>query len=497
MKVKPMNVFLKKLNNSRIELIFLFFFLFVFLSVFNNVMHYGFWRQDCWAYSNDELHEFQFHGRWLAPVFYYFLHFLSPIIAWVLSVALLYYYFYSFLKRVYRDLDIDIFILLTIPFFFIVSPALVAQLNWPIHSLSAILVLALGAYLTRVNNSLFVMALTTMLSFAIFQSFSFFTILLAIPSISIMVKMTTKELLRKALLIVIVWFGSLLVAYILSKGLQYIYFGEFPPLAKWRRPNPASNIFELLANIWQNIKLMNTHLNQYFFSYTNTLFVLLFVASCFFDFCKKKTSHIKVVFFYIAIVLLIAFSIYLITAPLGVIIDLRSIYNIGAAFLMLYVGLSILIIYSKNTKLLHIILLSIFTFIMLKPCTISYHNTLWFRTITQDIKSGVEELQQQGIRSIDKIVIDHRGKKGPKMWMLDYSASLKGQPLFMESVIWPYKLKRVFTELGYRKRIIWCDGVKKIKECENLNRVVFDKCSFVNPNLCTSTKSKSIWYLKF
>lgn len=487
-----MNSIVEQVRKNKINFFIFLLFILSLLLITGNVIDYGFWQFDSWAYTTNEMAEFKYNGRWLTPFLHSNLYFIPPLLAWFWAIISLYYYFHTFVKRFFDGLSVSIFLLLILPFLTIISPALMAQLNWPIHSLAALLILSIGAYFTKKNSNLKVLFIITIFTFAVLQSFAFMTIFLAIPSYLILSEMSKTEFIKKVFIIIFVWLISILIAYLLTKMIQYMYFGEFPPLPDWRITHRVNNANDLIINILHNIKLSLRHLNIYFSPYIGTVLVLfLFMIS--FSFYKKYYVSLRISIFLVIVSLGLLLSIYLTTAVAGTAIPFRATFLFGQSLLLLFIALYVLIINYRNSKVLNNILIIVFFIIIIKPFLIAYYNTMWYKDRSFDIKNTFQELALQSTRSIKKIIIDRKNTKDSNSWSLNYSDSLANQPLIMQ----PPRLKTAFTELGYNGPIVWCSKNTKNKECKETDTIVYEKCSYINPDVCTASDSNSTWFLKF
>jgi hypothetical protein len=462
---------------------------------------YGFWRHDSWFYTHSELSEFRNSGRWLAPIFYNLLHKIPPLYASIFTLILLYYVYYMFIKRFYQTLKVEHYLFAIFAFIPIVSPALFAQLTWPTHNLSASIILAIGAYLTRNKDSLFVLIIMTILTFSILQSFAFLTFLFAIPSMVILVKKSNVALIKQFLFMIIVWSLSILIAYLISKAIQYSYFGYLPGLPKWREANPANNITELIINILVNLELFIKYMDNYFYSFKSLMGIYFISVLGSSYLIKTGEKRGKALLYLIVTSITILILPYFIIAPVGTILFYRSIFMTGFSFLLLGIVFYFLIKYflSNTYKITYpFILIITLLFILYQPYTITYYNTKWFKSKTSHVYNSLKELKP--IHHIHGIIIDLKHNKSQYIWHEDFFSSLNGHPLVMEDLNDTYRLNTAFHQLGYDYKIgiKWCFPNTQNKYCSLLANMTYNKCASINKRICTDTqKSTHFWFLKF
>ena len=485
-----MKIYIEKFLQNKFEFMIITVLLILIGSIYVNTLNVGFWRHDCWMYTGSELSEFKHNGRWLVPILHYFGRFISPYFALFTSLFLLYYFLYVFIKR-FLGTNYK-FSTKFLPFIPLISPALFSQLFWPIHTLSAIVILALAAYFTREKSSFIVMFLVTILTFATLQTFAFLSLLLAIPSYQSLVSKNNIGLIKKSTKIILLWGGSIVIAYVVSKIIQYIYFGEFPALPDWRKPNPVSYIGELLSNLIVNYNRFSSHLKSYFNAYTFIPILVTLLVSIILNFYQKNFDKLKITLFLIMISILLSSAVYLITAPLGTVISFRSTINLGIGLILIYL---ILLILLKRYRHIQTLLSLMFIVVIIKPFMVTYYNTKYYNEITNDIYNTFFELQYQNIRQFKGIVIGSTAHEKNKIWDLSYH--LNGQAIVIEGLNSPRRINRAFTELGYTGKIIWCFKDSKNKECQNIEEMDYNKCAYSNSNVCTATDSNQIWHLVF
>lgn len=293
-----------------------------------------------------------------------------------------------------------------------------------------------------------------------------------------------------------VWFGSIVLAYLISKLIQFIYFGRLVPIASWRHPKYIHNSHNLINNITSSYLSFLELFESYSYYCLIVLITIIYLFFIIYVYSTRSKTVARASTFIFICALLVTISSYLITLPIGTRVPFRAAH-FGFGIMLLYVAIDILG-YSarKHQKKIQFFIVIIFSVIVAKSSLLSYYNSLWAMQVTNDVKNAINETRTQDIKTIDKIVISIKSKD---YWKLSYDDLMNGYPLFLSGFISlnNHRIKRAFDELGYKNKIEWCDNnLTNSEDCQKINNMIFPKCSTINTDVCGLTV-KSIWYIDF
>lgn len=478
------------------QYITLLIFIIFIMNICFFVGNYGFWRHDAWSYIESGFPEFQDNGRWLAAISYIFLKHLQNYIACILSITLLWLYGYLFIRRFYLNTiyhnDLICFIL---PLIMVVSPGFLDQLTWPTHSLAAILIIFLSALLVTEKGSLVILAIATFLVFSILQTFSFLTLLLAIPAYFHVKFFSPYKIFLKFIFIIFIWISSLFTAWLLNRFIQYLYFGQIPALPIWRQANPAVDITSLYRNLTKNLLIYVEHidtiyLNEYVVVLISIIIILLIML-----FISDKISELVLSSFLVICGIILSLSIYLFTAPIGVMISFRGSLVVGTGAMLIFLAIHVAAINLKLKSFYNNYLIIIIIIFLFNPSVVSYINTKWFFQVTNSIVNSIRDIEESKSSTVKLVIIDARTKN---LYPTVYIDIFKYTPHVFEDINEDYKLTPAFKELGYN-RIIWCLNSQSHPLCKQITDIEYNRCSKTNLNICSGgiNSEEKIWFIQF
>jgi hypothetical protein len=458
------------------------------------VNDYGFWRHDSWGYTYSEVGEFKENGRWLAPIFHNFMHDVPYYISWCLSILLLWFVGYTVASELLptKDSSDKIFVL-AISSSIVLTPSLFSQLNWPIHSFSAIFALAALTFMRNRFPRIPLVVIGTIVLFGIHQTFAFLTLLLLIRKPDSISHQSLKKSILNTLVMISLWASTIFFAYLISKAIQLFYFGYFPDLPKWRNPNAPHSLNDLIENITANLSTFINNISTIYSTFTVISIVLiLFFTGARLAIRQEKErlkNFVTLLIFGIALYL----SIYIFTAPIGVDIPFRSALVFGPGLLCFTIAL----FYALGSRFCTIVFLTLFLF---NSHNLTYANIKWFSIITSDIVTAISEIEEVDSRFAKKVIIDITRLPQNKLWALDYSNISPNESIVFEGFQQQYRIVRAFNVLGYKK-VHWCREGDLIKNslCAKIeNQAIKSKCSKINTGVCSMGITKdNYWILQF
>jgi hypothetical protein len=458
---------------------------------------YGFWRHDAWGYRTDGLREFHESGRWLAFLLHGVLKQIPHLVAWYAALFSFSLFVFLFLRRFLAGTGAPLILILVLTLAAVIHPGLMSQLNWPVHSLATFFPLAVFALLTRKNSSLFVVFLATILLFPILQSYAFLALLFGLPSYAQVSLLKPGKLFLRFATLLVVWIGAIAIAHLVSRFAQLHYFGSVPAMPNWRNPNPANDARELMLNLLHNTQVYWEHLSLSYSSVAlwvlGTAFVLVLMATAASG-PGRRAQHLAILG---SVALIVSFSVYLFTSPVGTDIPFRSSGTMGIALALmlaaLFAGAGGLL---PNTALRANLLAAFVLLLTVKPFALAHANMQWFAAQTSNIREALAEVAERPPAEVPLVLID--ATHAP-LWPEDAVRHLREQPLVFESIDSRMRIAPAFVELGY-PAISWCldTGVTAPAPCQAFNVRELAPCATVNPRLCSGGYSDDgIWYVRF
>ncbi len=462
------------------------------------VSDYGFWRHDAWGYTRSEHNEFLQNGRWLTTLLHHYLKYIPHYVAWCMSIILYWYVGYAVSKKYLLDLDDQSRVLpIILPSLLIINPGLLFQLNWPIHSLASISVLAIMAYAHDKVPVTRLIILGTVALYAINQAFVFVTLLFLIPKRDFFSFRSRKEIILQLSKRIGIWLIAIILGWVISKIIQFIAFGNIPPMPVYRASQPATSLIQFIENITINSSLFSKHF--IIFASEEGAYLLLLTLIVATIACIRKSSFIRIESIpqYVVLVLFafaLFLSIYIITAPLGVRIPFRTTFIFGPASLCLALAL-----YSITRSQVFVLIAALIY--LTPPHFLVMANLNWYMQFSSDVVKSITEIEEVSPRLIKGVVIDVSDLKSNKPWPVNYNDILLRQRLVMENLRGHNRLARAFKELGYIKTT-WCGEKKKAltnTECSKLKQIQsFPKCAKTNPKICSGgIIENGYWAVKF
>ena len=370
----------------------------------------------------------------------------------------------------------------------VLQPGFIAQLNWPNHSLAALSVLFLLALLFRSKDSLIACATGTILTTAILQSFSFAAILMAIPAMSDVKKLSRRDIMRRLGLIWTVWAASVIGALVLSRLLQMLVFGEVPQIDEWRNPDPVTSLADLAANLTQNLALWGSHVVLVYGVATVLLVILvgLILRGIVTQHCS---AFAVMVLWTLATGVLLSWSLYVATAPFGVVISLRTTLNFG--FAMSVIGaLGWVVANSETARSRAFVMKSLIIALAIIPGITSYQNTAWFSAHTRNISAAVQDIAPLDIA---ERVFFHRPDPDVAL-VIEYPALFDTAPMFMESLDATTRLVPALREIGYT-RFDSCNAVARDDACDIDTSGWALTCAKTNALVCSAGVVDEAWHV--
>lgn len=458
---------------------------------------YGFWRHDAWGYRADGLREFQESARWLAFLLHGHMKQVPHLVAWYAALFSFAVFVFLFLRRFLAGTGAPLILILLLTFTALIQPGLMSQLNWPIHSLTAFLPLAILAFATHRNSSLWVVFVATILIFSILQSYAFLALLFGIPSYVQLGSLRPGALIRRFAMLLVVWIGSIGIAHVVSRLAQIQYFGRVPAMPRWRAPDPATDLVELVLNLSENIHVFRVHLSESYLS----IAVFLLGAAIIIVFIAKTIVAPRKHALYFAVLsgvaALLSFSVYLFTSPVGTFIPFRASGTLGMAlaFLLalLFAGAGSIV---PNAALRSNLLAVFVLLLTAKPFALAYANMQWFAAQSGGIREALAEIAERPAEDVSLVLID---STHAPLWPTDGVRHLGKQPLVFEPIDSRMRIAPAFAELGYNK-ILWCfeTGASAPEPCQQFNFLEFAACASGNPRLCSAGYSHDgVWYVRF
>ncbi len=475
------------------QYIALLIFIIFIINICFFVGNYGFWRHDAWSYIESGFPEFQDNGRWLAAISYVFLENLQNYIACILSIILFWLYGYLFIHRFYLGTiyhnDLICFIL---PFIMVISPGFLDQLTWSTHSLAAILIISLSALLVTGKGSLVILVIVTFLVFSILQTFSFLTLLLAIPSYFHLKLFSPYKVFLKFIFIVFIWISSIFTAWLLNRFIQYLYFGQIPALPIWRQANPAVDVTSLYMNLAKNLLVYVEHIDTIYLGEYVIVLISIIITLLIMLYISDKISELVISGFLVVCGIILSLSIYLFTAPIGVMISFRGSLVVGTGAMLVFLAIHVAII---NLKFDNNFLTAIVIIFLLNPYIICHINTKFFFQVTNSIVNSIRDIEESKSNTVKLVIIDARTKN---LYPTVYLNIFNKIPHVFEDINEDYKLTPAFKELGYN-RVIWCLNSQSHPFCNNVADIEYNRCSKTNLNICSGgiNAEEKIWFIQF
>ncbi len=296
-------------------------------------LHISLWQHDSAYYDYDSLYiKIKYEGRWLLPWLVYPFKALNGQAVLMIDLAALFFFFYSVGKRVSSEaLYALVFAALCIQI-----PAHAYQLMWPTNTVPSILILALSVMFVNRLNMFWFYLIFGVLLFATASNYFYLLPLLHLPLLD---KTSAAENLKIACLKIIpAWALGFIIGYMASLLAVYVYTysisgaGQWGiEIKSWRRPNHLESVADLLTNAEQAFVYFKTHLHSVFlkpWAFAVAVIALLTRLAL-----GKNHNFIAVFLICLAMML----SHYVITLPVGIRIDLRTVVNVWlAVFALLF-----------------------------------------------------------------------------------------------------------------------------------------------------------------
>jgi hypothetical protein len=264
---------------------------------------------DAIPYLDGYVIKFTTEGRWINFALFEFLRTIPQVVAVTLNTVFIFIFGYQVAKEMKQETWFAIFIALIM----VNVPQFTMLFKWPMTLLPSTMALAILACLKdRYSRTTLLIAAGIFLC-ATYPAFYFIFPLLFIRRVS---EQSYGELVKFLLL----WILGYAIGYAVAQASVYTYTSlwtdhtQFIELARWRTPNPITDLHSLSANVAKSVK--NIVLNVQFLSELSPLLLLPIIIATLWALVR----HTK----YTVIVMAVIFSLYASVVPVGVNVPLRS-----------------------------------------------------------------------------------------------------------------------------------------------------------------------------
>lgn len=457
--------------------------------------HYGYYRWDSWAYLGTSHNEFEYNQRWLVPLFFPILRHMPSFMAWLLTVALFGWFGYRFTCDYLAGSPLDDRVFsIGLAAAFIIMPGFYSQLGWPTHALSAVFLLVVMQWLAGRVSRIWLVIIGTPIMYGTHQAFAFLTLLFLIPSYATQSQQSLADNLRDLAKALMIWTVAFALGWGIAEAILRVVFGQVPDLPEFRRPHVADSLASLYDNLLNNFTLLGDRLDMVY-SATGVILMLALVGVLLIWRMRTVPSGGRPWIPMLIFSGVLFVSVYLFTAPIGVLLPFRLTLLFGPATLLL--GLALLAAIRRPVPALVIVYAFCFY-----PCMLSVVNNHWYARYTSDLKAAIVEIgPAEGTRVKAVLVTGGEGFTNYKAWPEDFSGMMDVFPRVFEVLYGPGNTIPAFYELRYGK-VLWC-GEEKIESrppaCTRLDKAPpYSRCAKLNPEICSAGVTEDgYWLMRF
>ena len=418
-----------RLDYLAAALVLIFLCSYLYISV--QVYHYGYWRHDALRYLVDFEDKFASEGRWVLYLLFPVLRWVPPFPSWLASLALLFAFFFLIARRQSCDrLDSTLIGLIAIS-----STSLFAQLNWPVTTIPAIVVLLIGYWLRYHVGRFATFMITSVLMFGAVQFGIYVLPLLFLDDLR---NKSGGRALATLVAIVLNWALGYVLGYAVSQLFVFLITGHWIEIAAWRNPHYATSLTSLLDNLSVNLDLLQSQIFALFplFDLLALAFVLTALYSAVFAGGVRKLGH----FIPVAILgLAITAAHYVAVAPSGIFIEIRTAWP-------LFIGVA-LVFYALSAMVpVRVVNVAAAIAIGIPALFVSGQNATWFRYESEAGRLAIAQALPRPGNTYEGVVLDARQFDA---FHTDLVRGLPERVGLIESLDEPMRLVPALHELGF------------------------------------------------
>ena len=327
--------------------------------------HIHIFRHDAVFYIDSYLDKLKGEGRWINYLLFPVLKLIPGQAASLLDV--LFFFVFCTISTYRWTGSLAYAFLLSL--LFIQVPPLYGLILWPVTILPAFAILLLAAVVATRMPPVGFYLLFGMLFLGTMSNFYY---LLPLLHLNLLNASSTGQNIRILFVKIIpAWALGFVVGYLIAVSMIYVFSGQIGMvIAEWRTPHYVHNVQDLSENIQRSFSMLNFHISEII---TGSWYPIFFVFALLIGlFGKQRNQFILSIF----LALCIMVSHYVITIPVGIVVEWRTI-------LATFVGVLACAFFIPSVKNWQVILLTPLIVLLTVSFYKHNHNVLqWYSVVT-------------------------------------------------------------------------------------------------------------------